>query len=207
MSRIAQDRAVRTREALIISAAEIFDEFGYAGAGVTKILERAGVTTGAMYFHFKSKSELATAVMSAQQQSIEPPQGSHGLQRLVDITLVWAVRLRTDPLLRAGVRLSVEQGSFGLQDATAFLNWRDAIVECLDVARDEGDLLADADPHAIAEFLVGACTGVQLYSQLISGREDLLRRTVGMWRMLLPGIATPQARQRVLLDADRGYAV
>jgi AcrR family transcriptional regulator len=205
MTRMAQERAVRTRELLLNAAAEVFDEYGYAGAGVTKILDRAGVTAGALYFHFKSKEGLAFEVMHAQQGAIEPPLNSHGLQRLVDITLVWSQQLRVDPLLRAGVRLAVEQGSFGLQDATTFLNWRETMRDCLREADSAGELLPGAELDRVAEFIVGACTGVQLYAHLVSGRADLPERTVRMWLLLLPGIAVPETAGRIALDVNRGH--
>ncbi|MEV5727893.1 MULTISPECIES: ScbR family autoregulator-binding transcription factor [Streptomyces] len=206
MTRPTQERALRTREALLRAGAEVFDECGYAGAGINRILGRAEVTAGALYFHFKSKEGLARAVMSAQPAVIEPRLNSRGLQRLVDITLVWAHELQVNALLRAGVRLSVEQGSFGLRDASSYLGWKEIMAECLHTAVDEDELLPTTRPDDIAEFLVGACTGVQLYSQLISDRADLPRRTVVMWRMLLPGIARPETIARIDLDVTRGRA-
>ncbi|MEU9377111.1 ScbR family autoregulator-binding transcription factor [Streptomyces sp. NPDC048255] len=203
MPRLKQDRAVRTREALLHAAAEEFDEKGYTGALVNSILERAGLTAGAMYFHFKSKEALAVAVMNGQQQAIEPRVTSRGLQRLVDITLVWAHQLPVDPMLRAGVRLAVEQGSFGMRDATTFLNWQASMIECLRDAEEDGELLPEVVPENIAEFVVGACTGVQLYAQLVNGRADLCERTVRMWELLLPGIAVPATARRISLDLDR----
>jgi AcrR family transcriptional regulator len=204
MTRPPQERALRTREALLRAGAEVFDEYGYAGAGITRILERAGVTAGALYFHFKSKEGLALAIMSAQPQQIQPRLASRGLQRLVDITFIWAHELQVNPLLRAGVRLSVEQGSFGVQDPSSYLGWKDIMTDCLEVAQQEGELLPGIRSEEVAEFVVGACTGVQLYSQLVSDREDLPERTVGMWRMLLAGIAQPETIARIDLDLRRG---
>ncbi|WP_159062215.1 TetR family transcriptional regulator, partial [Streptomyces caniscabiei] len=60
-----QERAVRTRENLIRSAAEVFDREGYAVASITTISARAGVSNGALHFHFASKAALAEAVAEA----------------------------------------------------------------------------------------------------------------------------------------------
>ena len=60
-----QERAVRTREKLIRSAAEVFDREGYAVASITTISARAGVSNGALHFHFASKAALAEAVAEA----------------------------------------------------------------------------------------------------------------------------------------------
>lgn len=197
---------MRTRNLIMRAAAELFDEEGYEGASVTRIVERAGVTLGAMYFHFASKQELAREVMNAQPDLIEPLLTSNGLQRLVDITLVWAHRLQTDPLLRAGVRLAVEQSRFGMHDSASFDGWKGIMVGHLEVARAEGALREGVSPEEVAQFIVGACTGVQLYSQLVSGREDLMERTCTMWRLLLPGLATPDAATVIVIDPGIGKA-
>ncbi|MFD7340981.1 ScbR family autoregulator-binding transcription factor [Streptomyces violascens] len=204
MAEIRQERALRTREVLLRAAAEEFDEKGYAAALINQILARAGLTAGAMYFHFKSKEDLAVAVMNAQRHRIEPGLNARGLQRLVDITLVWAHQLRVDPLLRAGVRLAVEQGSFGMHDASTFLEWREIMVTCLADAESDKELMPGVVPEDIAEFVVGACTGIQLYANLVNGREDLVERTIRMWELLLPGVAVPSAARRISLDAERG---
>ncbi|PCG85393.1 TetR family transcriptional regulator [Streptomyces sp. WZ.A104] len=204
MERQMQDRALRTRELLLRAAAEEFDAAGYAGTGLNKIAKRAGLTVGALYFHFESKEGIARAVMMAQPESIEPHVDTQGLQRIVDITRVWSHQLLKDPLLRAGVRLSVEQGSFGVNDISPYLQWRDVMEQCLCDARDSGELLPGVDPRWVAEFVVSACTGVQLYAQLVNGRKDLPERTVEMWRLLLPGIATPGTLPRIDLSPRRG---
>lgn len=109
--RAPQLRAVQTRAAILRAAAEVFDEFGFSGASISKIMKRADVTQGGMYFHFGSKEELAYAVMVGQGDGLEFPEGEDGLQHLVDITLYLAEQLQHNPVLRAGVRLAVEQGS------------------------------------------------------------------------------------------------
>lgn len=189
---LRQERGVQTRRQLLRAAAEVFDESGFAGASIKDILQQAELTAGALYFHFESKEALARAVMNAQPDSIVPWLESEGLQRLVDITLVWSQQLRTDPLLRAGVRLTTEQGAFGLRDAKPYRDWGAIMAECLRVAAGKGELQAGVDPEELAEFVVEACTGMQTYSAVASeGRADLGDRVVRMWRLLLPGIAVP----------------
>ncbi|GHF27699.1 MULTISPECIES: ScbR family autoregulator-binding transcription factor [Streptomyces] len=201
MGRPKQERAVQTREAILRAAAEVFDEYGYAGASVNRILERAGTTAGAMYFHFKSKEGLARAVMGAQPQTIVPLLDSQGLQRLVDITMIWSFQLQRDPLLRAGVRLATEQS--GLQDATSYVEWAQIMADCLVVASDKGELQAGVDPQETAEFVVEACTGMQIYSSVTTGRQDLPERVVRMWHLLLPGIAVPAVVARTEVSPSR----
>ncbi|MFF5257121.1 ScbR family autoregulator-binding transcription factor [Streptomyces leeuwenhoekii] len=198
-----QERAVQTRESLLRAAAEVFDEFGYSGASINRILKRAGLTAGALYFHFDSKEDLARAVMNSQPETIVPWLDSRGLQRLVDLTLNWARRLQVDPLLRAGVRLTNEQTSFGLQDASPYEQWVEIMAECLRDAHERGELQAGVEPGEVAAFVVEACTGMQMFSAVVSGRKDLMERVTRMWRLLLPGIAVPAIVARTELGAER----
>ena len=61
-TRTQAQRRERTRTALIDAGREMFAELGYVGAGREEIVERAGVTRGAMYHHFSSKEALFQAV-------------------------------------------------------------------------------------------------------------------------------------------------
>jgi AcrR family transcriptional regulator len=56
------ERADATREALLRVARDLFGTYGYAGVGTELIVERAGVTRGALYHHFDGKRELLRAV-------------------------------------------------------------------------------------------------------------------------------------------------
>jgi AcrR family transcriptional regulator len=56
------ERRATTRAALLAAGRELFAAKGFAGAGREEIVERAGVTRGAMYHHFASKEDLFQAV-------------------------------------------------------------------------------------------------------------------------------------------------
>lgn len=198
-----QERAVRTRAVILRAAAEVFDEFGFSGASISKIMKRAGVTQGAMYFHFGSKEELAHAVMIGQGDGLQLPDGEDGLQRLIDITLYLARQLQTNPVLRGGVRLAVEQGEFGMHDDQPYQQWVEVFRQQLQAARTRGELNEAADEDEFAVVLVGAFSGTQLFSQITTGRSDLPELICTLWRYLLPAAASDQARGsfRIVSDA------
>ncbi|MER7552161.1 MULTISPECIES: ScbR family autoregulator-binding transcription factor [Streptomyces] len=205
---LKQERAEQTRRALLLAAAEVFDEFGYAGASITRILKRAGVTAGALYFHFGSKEDLAKAVMNSQPETLVPLLAASGLQRLIDLTLVWSWQLQRDPLLRAGVRLTNEQASIGDSlNADPYEKFRGIMTSCLHEAREEGELQPGIEPTVVAEFVIAACTGMQMYSNVVSARRDLPERTQQMWNLLLPGIAVPSVITRAEATPARGAAM
>jgi TetR/AcrR family transcriptional regulator len=53
----------RTRGRLLRAAVCVFDRKGYAAASVREIVEMAGVTKPALYYHFGSKERLLTSVL------------------------------------------------------------------------------------------------------------------------------------------------
>ncbi|MDH6126844.1 AcrR family transcriptional regulator [Kitasatospora sp. GP82] len=181
----------------------MFDEAGYVGARITTILARAGTTQGAMYFHFRSKEDLARAVMLEQASDLRLPRTPRGLQQLVDITLSIAVGLQHDALLRAGVQLAVDQGGPVGPDDSVYAWWSERFREELVVARDKGETRADMDIEEFAELLVGAYTGTQILSNIRSGRADLPERIMTLWKYLLPGVATPETLSAITLAVER----
>jgi AcrR family transcriptional regulator len=58
------ERSARTQAALLASARRLFAEKGFAATGREEIAEVAGVTRGALYHHFASKTEVAAAVVA-----------------------------------------------------------------------------------------------------------------------------------------------
>lgn len=104
-----QERAVRTRNALIESAAELFTRDGFELASLAGISSRAGVSNGALHFHFASKAALAAAVGRAAAErfdrmtSAERPLPQYGgsLQALVDASHALLDGLAHDVVLRA----------------------------------------------------------------------------------------------------------
>lgn len=64
------ERRAATRGALIAAARELFAEHGFAGVSREEIVERAGVTRGAMYHYFASKEALFQAVYEEVERDL-----------------------------------------------------------------------------------------------------------------------------------------
>ncbi|MEU2656372.1 ScbR family autoregulator-binding transcription factor [Streptomyces sp. NPDC007325] len=203
MSRIRQERAVRTRETVLRAAAEVFDECGYHAASIRMIMERAQVTQGGMYFHFKSKQEMAEAVLAAQQSFVELPEGQDGLQRLIDTSYHLARELQDNVLFRASVRLAVEQQEFGGRDATAYEEWAELFHHQLLAARTRNELRFAVDEREFATILMASYSGVQLFSEISTGRRDLLEQVAALWRYFLPAVAREEVLTRLRVTPPR----
>ncbi|HYK85687.1 MAG TPA: TetR family transcriptional regulator [Ktedonobacteraceae bacterium] len=69
--RKTKEEAAATRKALMEAALSVFSRQGYAATRLEDIAREAGVTRGAIYWHFGSKAELYNALMSETADRIE----------------------------------------------------------------------------------------------------------------------------------------
>ncbi|MGI6045850.1 MAG: TetR/AcrR family transcriptional regulator [Eggerthellaceae bacterium] len=56
-------KSASTRQAILDAAAHVISEKGYSDATVDEIVKAAGVSKGVAYYHFKSKADIATAIL------------------------------------------------------------------------------------------------------------------------------------------------
>lgn len=198
-----QARAVETRAAIIRAAADVFGDLGYGGASMADICLAAGLTKGALYFHFASKDALALAVIDAQHQralalgdellhSDQP-----GLQVLLRMAFELGKQVRDDPVSRAGIRLTMESSNLSTPVVTPYEDWMAACEVLLQRAIRDGDVRADVDVAAAAHFISPAFTGVQVVSGVLTGRADLVRRLIEMWSFVLPSLVVPDQWERL----------
>ena len=201
-----QERAIRTRHAILMAAAKVFEEYGYEAATIAEILSASGVTKGALYFHFRSKDDLAQGVLALQDQQLPVPVRRSKVQELVDTVMLHAYRLRTDPLVRAGVRLSMEQHP-SLNRSGPFLRWSEYCSELLRQAQAQGELLPHVSPSETADVLVASFAGVQSMSQAVMDYQDLSSRASALLRHLLPGVVLASVVAHLDLSESRGALV
>ncbi|MGI5139384.1 ScbR family autoregulator-binding transcription factor [Streptomyces sp. CA-106110] len=203
-----QERAVRTRNALIGSAAELFSRDGFEAVSLSAISARAGVSNGALHFHFPSKAALAAGVRAAAAERFRrivsaerpPPQLGGSLQALVDTSHALMQGLCRDVVLRAGFGLgdSVEAAGRG-EDLYAY--WHSWVEDTVVRSAREG-LLSDVPPRDLAATVVGATVG---FAALGSHDVRWLSRITltRFWALLLPRIASPPALRLVAASGRR----
>ncbi|MFK0049467.1 ScbR family autoregulator-binding transcription factor [Streptomyces sp. NPDC090741] len=196
-SMVKQERAARTRETLIRSAAETFDRDGFSVASLTAISSLAGVSNGALHFHFPSKAALANAVEEAAltrllaltgnaRVDVEGgvlPAGEGRVQLLVDVTHGLAGALRADPVLRAGFALSGELSRPRPGDLRE--RWRRWVEETLRQAEAEGELRPEAAAGDVVTAVVAATVGFEVLA-VRDGAWLSAATVTRFWRLLLP---------------------
>jgi AcrR family transcriptional regulator len=170
-----QARAEVTRGRILTAAAELFEQQGYTASPLTDIMARAGVTKGALYFHFSSKEELARAVVAEQRLWSE-----------ADVSHEFASALQTDVIARAAVRIAIEHGVFTSPDPTPYKQWVNTTAAMLEHAQRADEVKPCADVQTMAEYIVAAYSGVQMVSQVLHSRANLHEHLTTMWRSLIP---------------------
>lgn len=76
MVRKTKDEALATREGLLDAAVRVFGEKGVSQASLAEIANAAGVTRGAIYWHFKNKTDLIDALLKRTKIPQEEAWGS-----------------------------------------------------------------------------------------------------------------------------------
>ncbi|MER5874144.1 ScbR family autoregulator-binding transcription factor [Streptomyces sp. NPDC002044] len=205
-----QERSERTRRRLVYAGAEMFHRNGYANATLGEIASAAGVTKGALYFHFASKDELAEAVQQrgcallhdsvrALREAGTPP-----LQALIDTTHWLAWTLHADPAVAASFRITKEcgpptRGPAGTRPAVVDFHaaWISAVSTLLRLARDAGELRAQGRAWDSAQALVvAAACGIEVMSGTGMPYGELQRKVTALWALLLPAlVAEDRARE------------
>lgn len=75
MVRKTKDEALETRERLLDAAGRVFGEKGVSHASLHDIANSAGVTRGAIYWHFKNKADLVDALLKRAKSPQEEAWG------------------------------------------------------------------------------------------------------------------------------------
>ena len=109
-----------TRSHLVATARSLFIERGFAGASTEEIVQRAGVTRGALYHHFKDKKDLFRAVHIEVESEVTASIGEE-------------MSGATDPyeMLRIGIfafldaSTAPEIARIALVDAPSVLGWQE----------------------------------------------------------------------------------
>ncbi|MEU8775853.1 TetR/AcrR family transcriptional regulator [Streptomyces sp. NPDC048606] len=205
-----QQRAVRSRGALVRAAAAHFDQDGYAGTSLSQISKSAGISVGGLTFHFKSKAELAEAVEEvgradtrAALERVRARPGS-ALRRLVELTLELTRQIGRNAAVRATIRLERERPGAQPWSAT----WLPDAHALLRQAREDGGLLRGTDPEAVAALVVSLVSATEMASRRPTGpawsTEGAVTLLEDTWRLVLTGIL---ADRENITEVTRHHAV
>ncbi|MFE2218466.1 ScbR family autoregulator-binding transcription factor [Streptomyces canus] len=199
---VKQERAARTRQSLVRAAAEVFAQDGFVLASISSICRRAGVSNGALHFHFESKQALARAVedeaaaaVRAIVESVRAGQPAP-LQRLIDATHALMNRLDQDVVIRAGFELGGRAPRRG-DAADLRAQWQRWVEQVLREAEREGSL---ADGVSAADASVTVVAATVGFEQLGADDRTWMSEStlVQFWDLMLPRLASADTFGRLV---------
>lgn len=176
-----QDRAVRTREAIIAVAARHFDTDGYGHTSINTISGTGKFAKGAMYYHFPSKEAIAEHLISDWNHTLAEtisealaagPSSTAG-EKLTAIFISLAQHIGKDTNLRAGMKLTLEPT---INNGAAFAHWVDAISDIIETAITEGELTDTPTTHRLAWNLCAGTLGAANAAATLREDVDLATR-------------------------------
>jgi AcrR family transcriptional regulator len=192
---VPQARSETTRQKLLDAAIDLFSEVGYAAAGLGEIIERAGMTKGALYHHFDSKEALATAIIEqgtnltrdAFRQVCE--SSSPALENLIHGVFIVADLLVSDKTARTAEQLTRGLAEFNSAASRAWSSLLDSMATQARRASAEDDLWEGVDPDVVSEAILNTMLGAQFLSKTADGIDHIERLTRSL-ELFLPAIVT-----------------
>jgi AcrR family transcriptional regulator len=144
------------RVKLLEAAQRVFARQGYEGARIGDIVREAGLSAGAVYGRFRSKSELLReAVVSHAATDGRLPRDVDRVSELVVRGAAWSDAPLT---LREAVRLEAQAAArrdpavaTALEEAQQ--RWRASVEPLLQQALRDGTVAPDVDPEAVLAFV------------------------------------------------------
>ncbi|WP_051716365.1 TetR/AcrR family transcriptional regulator [Streptomyces bikiniensis] len=163
-----QERAARTRSALIRAAALEFEHRGYEGTTLSRISESARTSMGGLTFHFRTKEALADSVRSACWASTAPhvaealTSPAPPMAALGGLVTALMRLLETSVEARAAARLGRELPGSGTAGRPGAHAWLPALRTLLARAHAEGELREGVAPGTAEALVVRLLEGTEL---------------------------------------------
>lgn len=187
--------ATDTRERILDAAEALILDHGFAATSIDKVLDRTGLTKGAFFYHFKSKSELAHALVErfADLDS-----------QVLEGNMARAEKLAQDPLQQflIFVGLLIEEMEAMTEPAcgclfasflyesrlfddevretirNAFLHWRSRLGDKLAAAVERHPPRQPVDPESLADLLTSIIEGAYVMSKSLKDPKLVARQMV-----------------------------
>lgn len=164
MARKTKEDALETRNHLLDAAEDVFYRAGYARTTLEAVAEAAGLTRGAIYWHFKNKSDLFNAMCERVRLPMEElvASGESGdnddpLGHLRKVCVFFLTQAATDIHLRKVTNILFSKCEFVdpadpayVRQQEAFLHGRARLIKLMKQAVEKGQLAPDLDVQLAA---------------------------------------------------------
>ena len=197
----------RTRALLLQAAFQEMYRSGFRSADLDAILAAAGVTKGALYYHFDDKEALGYAVLDEVMTNDLHQKWVRPLRNAKDpidalVRIVQSESLKREDVRRGCPLLNLSQEMSGLDEgfrrrtARLFRNWHDAVAGALREGQKRGLVRNDIDANETATFLIATYEG---YVVLTKNSQDARMMRSGQRRVSghLESLRPARGRKRV----------
>lgn len=166
-----QARGQKSRRELIEIAIDCFARFGYQGTSVDRIARTAGVTKGAIYYHFRDKEDLLTAAVADRveefeqrvQRACENVDAAAALRRIARVCVDHA---KSNDYPRFTITLMVEaiETNHAISDQLREMmrRFRAFLREIIRAGQEEGAFRANVDASAVAAMYTSCVLGAEV---------------------------------------------
>src|SRR6202050_2552178 len=197
----------RTRGLLLQAAFEEIYRSGFRSADLEAILAAAGVTRGALYYHFDNKEALGYAVVdeiitsNLHQKWVQPLRNAKDPIDVL-VRIVQSESLKREDVQRGCPLLNLSQEMAGLDEgfrrrtAKVYKDWHDSMAEALREGQKRRIVRSDIDANETATFVIAAWEGyvalgknsqdprtMQSGQRRVSGHLESLRPARGRTRV------------------------
>ncbi|MEV7435801.1 ScbR family autoregulator-binding transcription factor [Streptomyces griseoviridis] len=194
-----QQRAVRSREAIVRAAAQVVDRYGLKAATLTRVSEAAGLSKGAVYFHFADKDALASALEQEAVRALDALAAARGpgtgqaLAALVATSRELARLLSEDVVVRAGFQVSCDRAD----GEVPLLRGRlvALLLRLLEDARRDRSLPPGVVAEDVVATVLALTVGVQILSRQPGAAREASQVVEHFWRAALPGLTAAGRRE------------
>lgn len=175
-------RSQSSRDELLTAATHLFREKGYAETRVEEVLVQAGVSTGAMYHHFRSKQELLLGVLDKLMEDLVPvllapvwEKEKDPIERIFKLLGRYReaiVASKFDygcPVGRLALEISPGMVEAHAKIAANFEAWSSAVRKCLEPAGKR--LPRGLDLRALSRFVLAVMEGGVMQSRAYKSVE------------------------------------
>lgn len=196
----------QARRELLAIAIDCFGHHGFAGTSIDQVAKAAGVTKGAIYYHFRDKEDLlaaavadrVTAFENSVQRTVEEVSADLALRRIAEIC---CRNTRAGDHTRFTIKLMVEaidsMPQVSEQLRGMMRRFRGYLRNIIRRGQSSGLLRADVDAAVLAANFTSTVIGAQVQFYQDQERFDL-EATLGLYvdQMLAASAVSPANASR-----------
>jgi len=165
-------QSAETREAILTSALRLFARHGMAGSSIDQIAQEAGITKGAIYWHFDSKDALFDAILERIRvrwtDAVQAPLGAKtsAVARLQALFDGYASLFSETPEICLFMQRVLLEGDreFSPRVGRILTATARVIARILEDGKSKGELRPDLETTTTAHTILGTISGASQQS-------------------------------------------